>query len=157
VEISGARTTKYASSDLLWELMCPDPKGVWPDPWEDVLLTRPFTFYFIHEATACIPKGYAAKEIQRTLFVVVPRSVYTNKRDPPSSAVRCAQVLGYELPLQQSGKKKIETKPKQSRAKIIPRPAGLPPFYRFPRHPHIYPGGVGSILICSVWHHAPHH
>jgi hypothetical protein len=95
-----------------------------------------------------------------------PRPVYHNKVNPPPSAVRCAQVSGYELPLQES-----VTRKKEKASKSAPQPTTVTPrggiqelpfaprgcyLHRFPRHPLIHPCGVGSILVCPVGHHPTH-
>jgi hypothetical protein len=78
-----------------------------------------------------------------------PRPVYHNKVNPQPSAVRCAQVSGYELPLQESVTRKRESKQEHTATKnrhpsgwntgITLRPSGLlpPPSPTPPTHPSL--------------------
>jgi hypothetical protein len=60
-------------------------------------------FLFNSRDNAIHPKGICGLGKTKEMGpVACPRPVYRNKGDPPPSAVRCAQVSGYEPPLQES-------------------------------------------------------
>ena len=72
------------------------------------------------------------------------------QRDPPTSAVRCAQISGYEPPLQIE---KYERNGRRDKLAIA-----LPGYLvrRFPYNPPIHARGMGALLVLSVRHHSPH-
>jgi hypothetical protein len=98
--------------------------------------------------------------------VAGPRLVYYNIRNPPPSAVRCAQVSGYEPRSQKSVKRKSKAK----QASEQPRtPHSLPlraeyrkltlategyPIHLLPCNPLIHPPCIGPILVRPIGCHA---
>jgi hypothetical protein len=62
-----------------------------------------FIYLFISRDSAIHPKGICGLGKTNEMRPVAgPRPDYHNKVNPPPSAVRCAQVSGYEPPLQEN-------------------------------------------------------
>jgi hypothetical protein len=68
--------------------------------------TEFYLFLFISRDNAIHPKGICGLGKTNEMRPVAgPRPGYHNKVNPPPSAVRCAQVSGYEPPLQKNVRK----------------------------------------------------
>jgi hypothetical protein len=59
-------------------------------------------FYLILVTMPSIPKDMRPRKDKGDKPVVGPRPIYCNIGNPTPSAVRCAQVSGYEPPLQEN-------------------------------------------------------
>jgi hypothetical protein len=110
-----------------------------------------FIYLFNSRDNAIHPQGICG--LGKTKETIAgPRPVYYYIRNPPPSAVRCAQVSGYEPPLQESEVRK-NIQRKNDKLTLAPR-GGL--FHRLPHYPLIHSRRMGPILIRSIGHHSPH-
>jgi hypothetical protein len=115
-----------------------------------VLILRLF-YLFGSRDNAIHPQGICGLRNTKETSLRPSASRLQLQRNPPTWAVRCAQVSGYEPPLQKSVKK--ESKQGESKLSLAPRGCS---FHRLLCHPLIHPRGMSSILVRSISHHPSH-